>query len=73
VHRDTTLNGVDLYVSVQEPILASVAAQVQKLVDEVRRGCRAARSPRMRGQVQTMQASFIGWASGPAVAIVYYR
>jgi multidrug efflux pump subunit AcrB len=61
---------VDVFVGVQGTDLASVAAQVTTLVDEVR-----ARLPRgsqvvVRGQVQTMQASFTGLLVGLAMAIV---
>ena len=61
---------VDLYVSVQGTDLASVAGQVQKLVDEVRPRLPRGSEVTMRGQVQTMQASFIGLGVGLAMAIV---
>ncbi len=61
---------IDVYVSVQGTDLANVASKVQKLVDEMRpklvRGSRID----VRGQVQTMQSSFIGLGVGLAMAIV---
>jgi multidrug efflux pump subunit AcrB len=61
---------VDLYVSVQGADLANVAGKVQKLVDEVRPKLPRGSEVTMRGQVQTMQASFIGLGVGLAMAIV---
>ncbi|GAA4325829.1 efflux RND transporter permease subunit [Pigmentiphaga soli] len=61
---------VDIYVSVQGTDLASVASQVQDRVDAMQsklpRGSRLV----VRGQVQTMKASFIGLGVGLAMAIV---
>jgi hypothetical protein len=42
VSRYNIMPAVDVYVSVQGTDLASVAAQVQQLVDEIGRSCRAA-------------------------------
>jgi len=61
---------VDLYVSVQGTDLANVAGKVQKLVDEVRPRLPRGSEVTMRGQVQTMQSSFIGLGVGLAMAIV---
>src|ERR1022692_129204 len=61
---------VDLYVSVQGTDLGNVAGQVQKLVDEVRPKLPRGSEVVMRGQVQTMQSSFIGLGVGLAMAIV---
>jgi len=68
--RYNILPVVDVFVSVQGTDLASVASRVERLVDEVR-----ARLPRgsevvLRGQVETMQASFIGLSVGLVMAIV---
>jgi len=60
---------VDLYVSVQGTDLATVAGKVQKLVDQVRPKLPRGSEVAMRGQVQTMQASFIGLGVGLAMAI----
>ncbi len=61
---------IDVFVSVQGTDLASVAAQVTRLVDATRaqlpRGSRVV----LRGQVQTMQSSFVGLLTGLAMAIV---
>ena len=61
---------VDLYVSVQGTDLASVAGQVQQLVDETRPKLPRGSEIVMRGQVQTMQSSFLGLGVGLAMAIV---
>jgi multidrug efflux pump subunit AcrB len=61
---------VDLYVSVQGTDLANVAGKVQKLVDEVRPRLPRGSEVTIRGQVQTMQSSFIGLGIGLAMAIV---
>ena len=50
--------------------LASVAARVQSLVDEVRPHLPRGSQLVLRGQVQTMQASFLGLGVGLAMAIV---
>ena len=61
---------VDVYVSVQGTDLASVAKQVQARVDEVRPKLPRGSQVTIRGQVQTMQDSFIGLGVGLAMAIV---
>jgi multidrug efflux pump subunit AcrB len=61
---------VDVYVSVQGTDLASVATQVQALVDEMRPKLSRGSQVAVRGQVQTMQSSFIGLGVGLAMAIV---
>jgi len=61
---------IDLYVSVQGTDLASVANQVQKLVDEMQPRLPRGAQLVVRGQVQTMKASFIGLGVGLAGAIV---
>src|SRR5262245_14264716 len=61
---------IDVYVSVQGTDLASVATRVQEKLDELKprlpRGTRVT----MRGQVETMRASFVGLGVGLAMAIV---
>jgi multidrug efflux pump subunit AcrB len=61
---------VDLYVSVDGRDLGGVAGDIQKLVDQITpelpRGSRIA----MRGQVSTMQSSFLGLSIGLVMAIV---
>jgi len=68
--RYNILPAVDVYVGVQGRDLASVAAQVEKLVDEIRPQLPRGSQVVMRGQVETMQASFIGLGVGLAMAIV---
>ncbi|MEJ8853942.1 efflux RND transporter permease subunit [Variovorax robiniae] len=61
---------IDVYVSVQGTDLANVAGQVKKLVDEMRPKLSRGNQVTIRGQVQTMQDSFIGLGVGLAMAIV---
>jgi multidrug efflux pump subunit AcrB len=61
---------IDVYVSVQGTDLASVAGKVNALVDEVRPKLARGSQVTLRGQVQTMQSSFIGLGVGLAMAIV---
>jgi multidrug efflux pump subunit AcrB len=70
VSRYNIMPVVDVYVSVQGTDLASVAGQVQKLVDEIRPKLPRGSTVGLRGQVQTMQSSFIGLGVGLAMAIV---
>jgi multidrug efflux pump subunit AcrB len=68
--RYNILPAIDVYVSVQGTDLANVAGQVQKLVDELQPRLPRGSQLVLRGQVQTMQASFIGLGVGLAMAIV---
>jgi CzcA family heavy metal efflux pump len=61
---------IDVYVSVQGTDLASVAGKVTRLVEEMRAKLPRGSQIAVRGQVQTMQASFIGLGVGLAMAIV---
>jgi multidrug efflux pump subunit AcrB len=70
VSRYNLLPAVDIFVSVQGTDLASVAGEVQKLVDEVRPRLPRGSQVHVRGQVQTMQDSFRGLGIGLAMAIV---
>jgi len=70
VSRYNILPVIDVYVSVQGTDLASVANQVQKLVDEARPSLPRGSTLQVRGQVETMQASFTGLGVGLAMAIV---
>ncbi len=70
VSRYNILPAIDLYVGVQGTDLASVASQVKALVDEVRTKLPRGSEVVMRGQVQTMQDSFVGLGVGLAMAIV---
>jgi multidrug efflux pump subunit AcrB len=70
VSRYNILPAIDLYVSVQGTDLASVASQVKTLVDEIRPKLPRGSQVVVRGQVQTMQDSFVGLGVGLAMAIV---
>jgi len=70
VSRYNIMPVVDVYVSVQGTDLASVARKVQEEVDKIRPKLPRGSNVTMRGQVETMQASFIGLGVGLAMAIV---
>jgi len=70
VSRYNILPAVDVYVSVQGTDLASVAAKVSAEVEKIRPKLPRGSQLVMRGQVETMQASFIGLGVGLAMAIV---
>ena len=70
VSRYNIMPVVDVYVSVQGTDLASGARQVQEEVDKIRPKLPRGSNVTMRGQVETMQASFIGLGVGLAMAIV---
>ena len=70
VSRYNISPAVDVYAAVQGTDLASVAAEVQRLVDEIRPKLPRGSQVVLRGQVETMQSSFIGLGVGLAMAIV---
>jgi multidrug efflux pump subunit AcrB len=70
VSRYNILPAIDVYVSVQGTDLASVADKVEALVDQMRPRLPRGSQVVLRGQVQTMQSSFIGLGVGLAMAIV---
>jgi multidrug efflux pump subunit AcrB len=70
VSRYNILPAIDVYVSVQGTDLASVAARVKEQVDLIREKLPRGSQVVIRGQVDTMQASFIGLGVGLAMAIV---
>ena len=70
VSRYNITPAIDVYVGVQGTDLASVASRVQALVDEARPKLPRGSQIVLRGQVQTMQSSFIGLGVGLAMAIV---
>jgi multidrug efflux pump subunit AcrB len=70
VSRYNISPAVDIYAGVQGTDLASVAARVQDLVDEIRPRLPRGSQVELRGQVQTMNASFIGLGVGLAMAIL---
>jgi multidrug efflux pump subunit AcrB len=61
---------IDIYVSVQGRDLGSVAADVKQVVDEMRSELPRGSDITIRGQVDTMQTSFVGLAIGLVVAIL---
>ena len=61
---------VDLFVSVEGRDLGSVAKEVDRLVDEARASLPRGSQIAVRGQVQTMQRSYLGLGVGVAMAIV---
>ncbi len=70
VSRYNITPAIDVYVGVQGTNLASVATQVQQLVDELKPRLPRGSQVVLRGQVETMQASFVGLGVGLAMAIV---
>ncbi|WP_411880296.1 efflux RND transporter permease subunit [Polaromonas sp. YR568] len=70
VSRYNIQPAIDVYVSVQGTDLASVAGQIKTLVAEMEPKLTRGNQVAIRGQVQTMQNSFIGLGLGLAMAIV---
>jgi multidrug efflux pump subunit AcrB len=70
VSRYDIMPAVDVYVSVQGTDLASVAGKVGDLVDQIRPKLPRGSQIHLRGQVETMQASFMGLGIGLLGAIV---
>jgi len=70
VSRYNILPAIDVYVGVQGTDLANVASKVEALVEQVRPRLPRGSQVVMRGQVETMQASFVGLGVGLAMAIV---
>eukprot|EP01022_Parablepharisma_sp_SALTPOND_P027438 TRINITY_DN665_c0_g7_i1.p2 TRINITY_DN665_c0_g7~~TRINITY_DN665_c0_g7_i1.p2 ORF type:complete len:1067 (+),score=511.17 TRINITY_DN665_c0_g7_i1:17017-20217(+) len=61
---------IDVFVSVQGTDLASVAGKVSALVEQLKPKLPRGSQVVIRGQVETMQSSFIGLGVGLAMAIV---
>ncbi|MEI8031185.1 MAG: efflux RND transporter permease subunit [Comamonadaceae bacterium] len=68
--RYNILPAVDVFVSVQGTDLASVANRVETLVDQIRPKLPRGSQVVLRGQVETMQTSFVGLGVGLMMAIV---
>jgi multidrug efflux pump subunit AcrB len=68
--RYNILPAIDIYVSVQDRDLGSVAREVRRLVDDMRAKLPRGSQLTIRGQVETMKASFVGLGVGLAMAIV---
>jgi len=61
---------VDVYAAVQGRDLGAVAKEVQKAVDDIRPKLPRGAQVTVRGQVKTMESSFIGLGVGLVMAIV---
>lgn len=61
---------IDLYVSVSGRDLGSVARDVEKAIEPIRAQLPKGSKINMRGQVETMQSSFVGLGVGLLMAIV---
>ena len=61
---------IDLYVSVSGRDLGSVAREVEKAIEPIRAQLPKGSKINMRGQVETMQSSFVGLGIGLLMAIV---
>ncbi|HUP94934.1 MAG TPA: efflux RND transporter permease subunit, partial [Burkholderiales bacterium] len=70
VTRYNIMPSIDVYVSVQGTDLAAVANKVQEEVDRIRPKLPRGSQVAVRGQVQTMQESFVGLGVGLLMAIV---
>src|SRR4030095_10236894 len=70
VTRYNIMPAIDVYASVHGTDLASVAAQVKDKVEALKPRLPRGSQMVMRGQVQMMQASFVGLGVGLAMAIV---
>jgi CzcA family heavy metal efflux pump len=70
VSRYNLTPAVDVYVSVQGRDLGSVAGQINKLVDDMRAQLPRGSAVAVRGQAQTMRASFIELGVGLVMAVV---
>ena len=70
VSRYNISPAIDIYVNVQGTDLASVASKVSSIVDAMKSKLPKGSQIAIRGQVQTMQSSFIGLGIGLVMAIV---
>jgi CzcA family heavy metal efflux pump len=61
---------LDIYAGVQDRDLGSVSRQVQRIVDQNRSSLSRGNFVRVRGQVETMQSSYIGLLFGLIFSIV---
>ncbi|OIR08977.1 cobalt-zinc-cadmium resistance protein CzcA [mine drainage metagenome] len=70
VTHNNILTSVDIYANVRGRDLGSTAREIQALIDEAKPGLPKGSRIAMRGQVQTMQSSYIGLGLGIIGAIV---
>ncbi len=68
--RYNILPAIDVYVSVQGTDLASVAARIETLIEQIRPRLPRGSQIVLRGQIETMQSSFVGLGLGLGMAIV---
>jgi multidrug efflux pump subunit AcrB len=68
--RYNTAPAIDIYVGVQGRDLGSVTSQIQKLVTEMRPKLPRGATIQLRGQAQTMRASFVQLEVGLVMAVV---
>ncbi|WP_267221286.1 efflux RND transporter permease subunit [Dyella silvae] len=61
---------IDIYLAPQDRDLGAVAADVSKVVDEMKKDLPKGSTIAIRGQVQTMQSSFSGLFGGLAFAVL---
>jgi multidrug efflux pump subunit AcrB len=61
---------VDIYADVDRRDLGSVSGQIQKLINQVQRGLPRGARVTLRGQVQTMNSSFLALGVGLVMAIL---
>ena len=61
---------IDIYASTQDRDLGAVAADLRKVVEEAKKELPRGSSVTVRGQVQTMHASFVGLFGGLAFAVL---
>ncbi|HEY1231634.1 MAG TPA: efflux RND transporter permease subunit, partial [Ramlibacter sp.] len=70
VSRSNIQPVIDVYVSVHGTDLASVASKVRAEIEAIKPKLARGNSVTLRGQVETMQSSFLGLGVGLAMAIV---
>ena len=70
VSRYNISPAIDIYVNVQGTDLASVASKVSSIVDAMKSKLPKGSQIAIRGQVQTMQSSFVGLGVGLVMAII---
>ena len=70
VSRYNILTAVDIYANVRGRDLGSVAREIQAVIDEAKPNLPKGSRISMRGQVQTMQSSYVGLGLGILGAIV---
>jgi CzcA family heavy metal efflux pump len=62
---------IDVFASVQDRDLGSVAQEVNRMVEEAQRKLPRGTTIQVRGQMATMRSSFLGLAGGLVLAVVF--